>query len=382
MQEEIKYIGFYNLPTSSCKRAAALSATNKMDYICDSLNKAGYKVHLVSPSWFTDSSSLIIFQKRLEIKISQCKKLTLVPSFKTSKKYTEYLKIIYSLTWLFFWLIFNVKKGEKILVYHTPWLALPLVWAKKIKKFNIILEVEEIYGEVWSIKNILQQWEKKLIEAGDNYIVVSDVLGEMLPNKDKIILYGGYRLNRKLLPKITNNRIEVVYSGSIDKTKGGALNFVNCAEYLPNNYYLHILGYGDEKLISELKDLIKFKNQLASREMCVYHGVKFGSDYSDFLYSCDIGVNPQSEGDYMTTAFPSKIISYLTHNLPVVSTNIKSIEKSSLAKYIYFSENDSPEAIATSIISIDNSLKYDYTGVIDELDKKFIFELKNKFFIK
>ena len=50
-QKEIKYIGFYNPPYSKTKRAGALSAINKMDYIATAIHEAGFEVHLVSPSW-------------------------------------------------------------------------------------------------------------------------------------------------------------------------------------------------------------------------------------------------------------------------------------------------------------------------------------------
>lgn len=375
MQQEIKYIGFYDLPTSRYKRAAALSATNKMDYICDSINKAGYKVHLISPSWFIDSLSHIKYQKKTEVKISEHKKLTLVPSFKTSNKYTEYLKIIYSLTWLFFWLILNVKKEEKILVYHSPWLALPLIWAKKIKKFKIVLEVEEIYGEVWTIKRMLSQWEKKIIEKSDNYISVSDVLADILGNKVKAVVYGNYSISLEENSHKNNGLVNIIYAGAIDYVRGGAYNAVRCAKFLPDNYKMHLCGYGNSNSIIELEKMIAQINLEMSREVCVFHGEIPDNKFSEFLHNFHIAINPQKGGQNMDTLFPSKIIKYLSHNLRVVSTRIKSIDKSAIASLIIFSNDETPESFANAILQIDLNSLYDSKTVIKKLDDKFIKDI-------
>jgi hypothetical protein len=379
MQKEIKYVGFYDLSNSTVKRASALSAINKMDYICDSINKAGYRVHLISPSWFIDSSRHIKYQKKTETKISEYKKLTLVSSFKTSNKYTEYFKIFYTLIWLFFWLIINVKKGEKILVYHSPWLTLPLLWAKKIKRFIIVLEVEEIYGKVWTIKNILSQWEKKIIEKSDSYIAVSDVLADILGDKVKAIVYGNYSISNWENNQKNNDFVNIIYAGAIDYVRGGAYNAVRCAEFLPSNYKMHLCGYGDSNSVIELKQMIAAINIELSREACVFHGEIPDSKFSEFLNNFAIAINPQKGGQNMDTLFPSKIIKYLSHNLRVVSTRIKSIDKSSVASLISFSSNETPESFAKAILQIDLNSEYDSRKIIKNLDGKFIKNLRELF---
>src|SRR5690606_35053088 len=98
--------------------------------------------------------------------------------------------------------------------------------------------------------------------------------------------------------------------------------------YLPNKYRLHILGFGNNSDIEELKKLINYVNKEKGYECCRYYGSLDGEKYSEFLLDCDIGLNPQKEGEYMDFAFPSKILSYLAHGLEVVSTRIKSVEQS------------------------------------------------------
>ena len=51
---------------------------------------------------------------------------------------------------------------------------LPIKAARFIKKLEVILEVEEIYTEVWKDKRPLID-EKKYIDIADKYILLSDV---------------------------------------------------------------------------------------------------------------------------------------------------------------------------------------------------------------
>jgi hypothetical protein len=374
MQQEIKYIGFYDLPTSKYKRAAALSATNKMDYICDSINKAGFNVHLISPSWFIDSSSHINYQKKTETKISEHKKLTLVPSFKTSNKYTGYLKIIYSLIWLFFWLCFNVKKEEKILVYHSPWLALPILLAKKIKEFHLILEVEEIYSDVSSLHPYFDKLEQKIFKAADSFLFSTDLLPEKIKtNKDFIVIYGNYNVTKDLAVPLTDGKIHLVYAGIIDSQKAGAFNAIESALFLPANYEMHIIGFGEvEKLESRIEEINK-----TSKCKVIFDGSKQGNEYIKYCQECHIGMSTQNmDGKYLETSFPSKIFSYMGMGLRVVSCEIKSVTMSKINSITYYYKEDAPQSIAKAILNIDMDENYDSKKVMLELDSKFIIDLK------
>ncbi|MCX8531517.1 hypothetical protein [Chryseobacterium luquanense] len=379
MQREIKYIGFYESPFGKSKRNQALSATNKMDYIASSLNASGMAVHLISPSWMIDHSGTCFLEKTKTDHLSSWKKITVVSSWRTNTKIGDYLKIFWSLIWLFFFLIKNVKKDEKILVYHSPWLSLPIILAKKIKRFQLILEVEEIYGNVWQIKKILQKCEQVIIKESDYFIAVSDILAEILGSRVRAVLYGNYFLPKAENIQKDNSKINVVFAGAIENTRGGAYKALECAALLPENYVVHILGSGDKNDVDSLIKHADLINSRLNRKACYYHGVLIGKEYDDFLFKCHIAINPQNEGAYMNTAFPSKVISYLCHDLKVVSTKILSIEKSKLSHFITFSKDDSSYNIVQAILSIDNSKIYDFKSSIEKLNEDFIFELKNMF---
>jgi len=376
MNKEIKYIGFYDLPIMKNKRTSTIAAINKMDYICTAINSAGFDVHVVSPSWFDDSTNNINYTSQKTIQLNNQKKITFCPSFNTRSKWKMNLKIVFTLIWLFFWLLLHTRKNEKILVYHVQWLSLPIRWAKKIMGFKLILEVEEIYGQVWNNKAILQKWEQKLIRDADYFIAVSDILAEILGSRVKAIIYGSYSI--PILDAITCNinEINVVYAGSIESTRGGAINAVKCAEFLPKEYIIHILGSGNIEIVNILIEEINRINIKLERIACIFHGLKTGNEFDELMSNCTIGINPQFEGNYMNTAFPSKIIKYLSYNLRVISARIKSIEKSEIAPLIVFPENDMPESMAMAILKLDLNSKYDSKDILRQLDKKFVATIK------
>jgi hypothetical protein len=351
-----------------------LAGTNKMEYVAKVLNKdLSLEVDLVSPSWFSDNSNISD-----QIKNKYFTNIFTPKSIKSTSKLFVLINILISNIWLFFFLIFNVKKKEKILVYHSPWLSIPFVLAKSIKKFNLILEVEEIYADVWPLSKFFKAVERKIINIADSYLVVSEVLGKMLPEKPKVILYGTYwniEISEKAYRESTN--LEVVYCGAIDSYLGGAFNLVKSAIYLNKGINVNILGYAKLEEIAKLKKLIKEVNASLGRNAVIFHGLLHGDEFNNFLQKCDVGINPQNEGNHMNSAFPSKILTYLSNRLLVVSTNVLGVKESKIKDSIIFTENDMLNSIANALNSINNIDGQKNSNIISNLEKDFIFDFKN-----
>lgn len=378
MRKEIKYIGFYDLTESKVKRVANLAAINKMDYIADAIQQAGYDVHIISPSWSADDDTTAGFHRKETIQICPGKKVTFCPTFNTNNKITRNIKIIYTLFWLFFWLLKNTKANEKILLYHVQWLSLPIRWVKKMKHFQLILEVEEFYNQIWKNKGILHKWEQKLIDNADKYIVVSDVLANILGSKVQAIVYGNYKVPETKYSKsyFDNDKINVVYAGSIDETKGGAITAVECSLLLSEEYLVHVSGHGSESSVKNLIYAIEDVNRKAKRTVCIYHGCLSDNELISFLKHSQIAINPQYSDNKFRFLFPSKIIKYLACNLRVVSTRVESIEKSKIGHLISFSKDDQPESIVNSILSLNLETHFNSAPEIQKLNKEFVQNLE------
>lgn len=375
-KKEIKYIGFYDVDNSLTDRNYHLGAKKKMNYISKSINKAGYMVNIISPSWMGEHSEKK-FELQKEIQINKKMKATFAPSFKTETKLGRNFKIILSLVWLLLYLLLNTKKNEVVLAYHVQWISLPIRIAKKIKRFQLILEVEEIYGEVWKQSNLMSKWEMKLLHQAEKYIFVSDLLQKSFENKgkDNIVLYGAYdSIQFKSIQKKEKDIIDLIYAGSIDQVRGGAYKAIEIMALLPEHYKLHILGDGNKEDVDVLMKKIDFLNKTSNRIACVYRGVLHGEEFTNYLMNCDVALNPQYQGKYMNTAFPSKILTYLSHNLIVISTPIESIKKSKISSNIIFTKNDKAESFVEEIKKVRNFAVDSH--VIKDLDEEFVINIE------
>jgi hypothetical protein len=370
MNKEIKYIGFYDFPDSKIKRVSNLAATNKMDYICEAIHESGINVHLISPSWTTENQNSGKFLKQTTINITKWKKITYCPSFNTKNKLTRNIKIIFSLIWLFCWLVINIKKNEKILMYHVPWLSIPVRWARNIKKFKLILEVEEIYGDVSVIHPYFYTLEKKLIAAADAYLFSTDLLADKFgKTKPFVVIYGAYKTYPQLSSPPDDGKIHLLYAGIIDTHKAGAFNAIEAARLLSDKYVLHIIGFGN---ISLLEEKIKEVNKLNGCKVS-YDGIFSGEDYVKFCQTCHIGLSTQNmEGKYLASSFPSKILSYLGMGLNVVSGRIECVSSSKIGNIINYYDDTNYQNITDAIKGCRISSPDEKITLIIKLNDEFV----------
>lgn len=375
MYKHLKYIGFYNQYSDTFSRVGAQSAINKMDYIISVLEELNCKVEVVSPSWYTDEAYKAPLTNKKKVAIGTHSQLVYAPSFGTKKKIFRNLKIVFALCWLFFYLLFATKRNENILMYHSPWLVLPVLWAKKIKKFKIILEVEEIYADVNSLHPYFDSLEYKMFKAADGFLFSTELLAEKLAEgKPYHIIYGNYAVARIPEEEFTSERkIRLVYAGIIDSEKAGAFNAIEIAPYLNENYEICIIGFGEtEKLLQRVQEINSY-----STCKVVFDGMKSGKEYIQYCQRCDIGLSTQSmSGEYLNTSFPSKILSYLGMGLPVVSCYVDCVSKSSIADLVTYYYEDTPKAIAEAVMHAPKNDKSYQISRMNELHQKFKLDLQ------
>lgn len=369
----IKYVGFYDVTNSISDRVCNLAATNKMNYIADTLIEAGYEVQHISPSWMGDQTK-VSFEMQNTLRIGKYKSVTYCPSWRTSNKVTRNIKIIVALTWLFLYLLFNTSKDEKIIAYHVQWISIPIRMAKFFKRFELVLEVEEVYQDVMMFKDYFVRWENALLKKADSYLYSTDLLKKKLASpKPSVVVYGEYKNYEKISLPISDNRIHLIYAGIIDEHKKGAFNALEASRFLSEKYVLHIVGFGE---VEKLTNLIKKYNQ-TNKCKVQYDGLKSGKEYIEYCQSCHIGLSTQTmSGKYLESSFPSKILSYLSLGLRVVSGEIRCVTESQLSDVITFYKDDDPESIAKAIQDIDISKFFDSSEVIKKLHIEFLRSLK------
>lgn len=374
MSNVIKYIGYYDTSNNSIEnRGYSLAATTKMNYICKAINQLGFKVLIVSPSKTSNKK----FYRGKQIKIDENNELKLFSTFPSGNKLQRAFNQLAGDLMLFSYLMRQVEKGEIIIVYHSLGLKNIVTLAKKIKKFEVILEVEEIYQDVITCSSHIKKLEYKMLDSGDKFIFPTELLNKKIntQNNPCALIHGTYQVEEDRGVHFDDDKIHVVYAGTFEPKKGGALAAA-AAQYLPENYHIHIIGFGSEKQVENIKENVESINKV-SIATASYDGLLKGEDYIRFLQKCHIGLSTQNpDAEYNDTSFPSKILSYMANGLKVVTVRIAAIETSLIGDKVYYYEEQNPKAIAKAILDIDLEEKYDSRMTIKELDKMFKRELE------
>lgn len=370
---KVYYIGFFDTEFNITEdRYYVLSATNKMRYIADSINKLNTDVEFISCSASKNNRSCC--KKRYKINENQFVQLFF--SLKATSKILKFINRFLIKFQIKKYIRKNIKKDDTIIVYHS--LAIMKLYST-FKKYtdNFIIEVEEIYSDVLNNQK-LRKKELKELSIADKYLFATELLNDLVNtyNKKYVVCYGRYKVEKKFDKKWNDNKIHCVYSGTLDIRKGSTY-VVLATQFLPVNYHVHILGFGSNEEIENIKKLIENVNK-KSEAVVTYDGLLSGENYVRFIQSCDIGLSPQNfDSIFNNTSFPSKILSYMCNGLNVVSVNINAIKNAPMSSYINFYYDNNPEKIAAAIIDAKIYDSSEILKKIKQLDEKFIEQMKN-----
>lgn len=370
----VYYIGYYNCDQiRDEQRRVSPAAENKMRYIISALEVAvDDYVTVVSPA----NTKLHKLVKGQELSISNKVTLKTFPSISGSKL----VRVLgYFLTNICFtmYLLKNVHGEDHLIVYHSLNYRNTIAAIKAIKKCKLTLEVEEIYNDVIQKSKSKRAKEVDFIRIADQYIFPTELLNGFLNKVGKTytVVHGTYRGETDRKECFNDNKIHVVYAGTLDPRKGGAVA-AKAAEFLSAKYHVHILGFGGAAEVDLICKTVK-ETQKKTTATVTYDGQLLGENYVRFIQKCHIGLSTQDpNADFNATSFPSKVLSYMSNGLRVVSVRIPAIETSDVGKYVYYYDLQTPAEIAQAIMSVDLTDDYDSRRVLDGLNQKFCNELR------
>lgn len=254
-----------------------------------------------------------------------------------------------------FWYLLFVPNNDTVFFYHERFYAPIFKIIRKIKRYKIICDIEELYTVHAQYTPQVIEEEKEYLRSFDKYtIATSELIREIGLNKEDVVVCNGvYAPILPLKDRQKNNPyIQVLYAGTFDKTKGGVYSAISAFKYLDLNFRLVVCGWGNNAEESKVQTLIREINAEKKEEQIKYLGFVSGTSetYRDLLLSSDIGLSTQNpKGDYNTTSFPSKIFEYMRSGLIVVSTPLKVVESLPIAQCITTIQHYSPEGIAEAI---------------------------------
>lgn len=368
-----KYIGFYDAPSSLDEaRGFALSAKAKMDYIAESLNRAGREVVIVSPSVGTGQLPLQGGARLL----NSSTRLILFRSLGARRRAMRAVRIVYARLALLGYLLKETRRAEPVIVYHSLALVELILVARLLRRFRLILEVEEVYQDAVPTSMWKCLLEQHLIRHADGFIFSTGLLDDRLNRRraPSVVVHGNYNLVVGGRNAPASEERNVVYAGTLEGRKGAAAAIAS-AEYLDATYHLHIAGFGSPQEVQVIVDQLERINALGGANVS-FHGTLVGAEYSALLGSCEVGLaTQQSSASFNGTSFPSKILSYLTHGLRVVAPRIPAIESSGVASAVNFYDGDTPNAIADAIRESYGATVTSSSDLLARLDRDFVFSL-------
>lgn len=372
------YVGFYDSGQNSDQaRIFHLPATNKMDYICNAINATGRDVLIVSPSRTSNNHTYHGRVTALRTGVS----LKLFPTFPWGNRVQRAASVVASHAFLFLFLLLNARRNEIIVVYHSLLLMRSVRYAKIIRGFRVLLEVEEIYQHAVPVGSTTAEREHATFRNADGFILSTELLNAAINmnGRPSTVVYGTYQVEPDRRLRFSDDQIHVVYAGIIDSLKNGAAVAASAAAHLDERYHVHIAGFGDERDIKRLQDQIA---ELSSVTKCglSYDGLYTGNEFIDFLQKCDIGLSTQlPDAALNDTSFPSKLLSYMANGLAVVSVRIRGVEESKVARNITFYDGQDPQLVADAILSVRLPKCRDSRSLIEHLNSEFVDELQHVF---
>lgn len=370
MANKIYYLIHFDNKTN---RNVTPSAITKGKYVASALASCSSEVEIVSLAYPTkDSQDEVYYQVSENVichlfkgKYSNNRIIRYLNHKLYDKKIRKYLKQ-------------NVKKDDIVVVYHSLANMKLVKYIKKNITDKIVYEVEEIYGDVINDEKTKIK-ELKTFKNASSYIFSNDYLNSIINTKQLpyVTCYGTYEIPTLYKEAFNDNLIHCLYAGTLDRQKQGAAIAINTARYLPNNYIIHILGFGTSQDLSYTKNLIDEINKQYGVTKVIYEGVKLNEEYLKFIQKCQIGLSTQNmDASFNDTSFPSKILSYMSNGLEVVSANIGVVKNSKISQYIHFYEVQDEKEIANVILNINLNAKSNNVDVVKELDKEFKEDLK------
>lgn len=347
----LHYFSYYLDAGMEAQRGASPASFAKIEYTKTALLAAGVDLRLVSTAIAKPGAGSL---PREEREVGSHERHIYLPSRRFPSRLS--FPVTQALMWLQIvrYLLTQVRRGDMVMAYHSPAYLRPFRVARRLKRFRLILEVNEVYATVWDQYASRRPSEEAFIREADAHLFVSSIAaGEFSGGKPYAVSHGTYALPERRAWPVEDGQTHAVYAGVVDHRRGAELA-AQSALHLPADHVVNILGFGADDAVRRLRQVVAEVNAEAGREAVVFHGEKRGQDLTDFLHRCHVGLNTHryepSELEGARYCFPSKVSLYLTHGLPVVSSELEVVTESPLAEFVTFYRDDDPASVAAAVV--------------------------------
>lgn len=370
----VHYIGKYITAQEWGTYVANVPGMMKMRYVADKIQESGCNLKIVS---LADKNVKGIYcSKTFE---HDGKTILYTGGIGAKSGIKAYFRTLYKQYALLKYILCKTKKDDLIVLYHS--VPFTNVVSKIVGWLNrrFVLEVEEIYGY-----NAIEDkpWvddEIKKIKKFPKFTCVNDgiprVLG--LDSQDYVIIYGAGIFPPRTAERFDDGKIHVVYSGTIEGKKMGAMTAVESAKFLTSNYKLHISGFGNNNSVELLEKRISEINEELGEERIKYEGFLSEEDMHKLMFSCHIGLSPNVlRANFANSTFPSKVVTYMCHDLAVVISYATAYDFPISKGWVFYREQK-PEVIAKAVMEAKVLPIGFYRPAIEEMNNNVVSFFSN-----
>lgn len=371
----LHYIGWYIGENEFDQYSGNIPGMLKMRYVAEMIHKAGLEVNVLSLASSKAFSWPLVRAQKGGFKVKYL--LGLGQKGRIGKYLDSIIKRIQFVSYV----LLQVKKTDTILLYHSVLYTDLLKKIRKIANRKVILEVEEVYGYSAQGDKDWVEAELSSIKSMDYYLFVNSGIPKYMGiSQDRyVVSYGVGVIPERSSERFDDGKIHIVYAGTIENKKLGAFTAIDTAKHLSDKYVMHILGFGKEESIAVMQEMINSINRREKGCHVCYEGYKTGKDLDDFLFKCHVGISTNvMRPNFANNSFPSKVITYMCHDLTVVLGYADAFKDAPFVKGWTFYYDHNPESIASAIVSANLVSEGFYRPMIDQMNvdlQQFIIKL-------
>lgn len=236
-----------------------------------------------------------------------------------------------------FKILFNVRISDRVILVTNPPTLLPIVsFLKRIKRFNLIIIVHDVFPENAVAGGIIKERSflfkslsfifngsyktaNRLITVGRD---MAEIFQKKIGTKVPIEVITNWADHEEVFPlqvskfwdnyeKRSQGKIIIQFAGNIGRVQGLELFFAELAKIKNSEFYLVVIGDGAQK--RQLQQFSNDKNLVNVQ----FIPSRARSEQNQFLNACDIGLVTLSSGMF-GLGVPSKVYNILAAGKPVL----------------------------------------------------------------
>jgi glycosyltransferase involved in cell wall biosynthesis len=262
-------------------------------------------------------------------------------------------KLRIPLSWFFYarHVMRHVRSGDLVLIDNYEFIYIVAAWGLKLfRRVTFILDYEDgkhLIDRSWDrIFSGLAEWAgRPLIRAA---LLAHPAMGKRLPSTVPTEVVPGFIPQPlQIVTRSPGPVVRFLYSGSLDRTRGVDLLLEALSGLPEQGWRLDITGAGPladhvARFVEDNRwlDRVKFHHSLPPKA------------YDELLAAAHVGLNCQRFSDPISeVTFPSKVFTYLSAGLLVISSRASAVEELCGKACCYYS-GETPESLANTMKTV------------------------------